>query len=137
MILIACVDPDNGMSFYGRRQSRDREVIRRIFEDASGSRLWMADSSYPLFSGLDDGRIQTAEDFLCRAGAGEHCFAEQLEKLPNPARLECVVLYRWDKRYPADSRFPADLEARGWRRIRTEAFPGYSHKTIEKEIYIR
>ena len=32
MILIACIDDDNGMMFNNRRQSRDRELTGRIRE---------------------------------------------------------------------------------------------------------
>ena len=135
MILVACVDQTGGMSFHNRRQSRDREVVRRILADADGSRLWLSQRSCPLFAPLGGGQVHAAEDFLLRAGAGEYAFAEALAALPDG--LEAVVLYRWDKRYPADQWFPADLGALGWRLARRETFPGYSHKTIEKETYIR
>ena len=48
MILISCVDNALGMRFHGRRQSRDRELCRRILERCGG-KLWLGEKSAMLF----------------------------------------------------------------------------------------
>ena len=49
-------------------------------------------------------------------------------------RVERVVLYRWDRAYPADLYW--DLSLEGWTLARREEFPGFSHEIITKEVYI-
>ena len=77
----------------------------------------------------------TAEDPLDRAGPGELCFAETADPAPWAARVEEIVLYRWNRRYPADLRFTLPLE--GWTLVRSEEFAGSSHEKITKEVYRR
>lgn len=53
---------------------------------------------------------------------------------PFAGRVERVVLYRWDRAYPADLYW--DLPLEGWTLARREEFPGFSHEIIAKEVYI-
>ena len=48
-----------------------------------------------------------------------------------------VVIFRWDKVYPADIRFPMDRFSKEFRLSSTETFPGYSHDLITQEVYER
>lgn len=48
-----------------------------------------------------------------------------------------VVIFRWDKVYPADIRFPMDRLLKVFRLSSTETFPGYSHDLITQEVYER
>ena len=100
MIPIVCVDDGWGMAFGGRRQSRDREVSARVLADAAGRPLWCAPSSLALFGPGAEGHLTAAEDFLNRAGPGELCFVEGRPLLPWLERMEGLVLYRWNRRYP-------------------------------------
>ena len=112
MTAIVCVDEAWGMAFHGRRQSRDRAVCARILEDA-------------------------AEDFLAQAGPGELCFVEEPPLLPWLDRLEGLVLYRWNRRYPADAWLDVRPGPPGWTLARREEFSGHSHERITKEVYTR
>ena len=135
MIAIVCVDNRNGTLFNGRRQSRDRLLRRRLLDRLDGRRLWMNAYSYRQFreDGLPEGRLQVAEDFLSRAGAGDVCFVEGLPLRPWLHKLEGVVLFRWNRDYPADARL--DLDLAGWTLVSREEFPGASHPTITEEVY--
>lgn len=132
MILIVCVDNKNGMLFNRRRQSQDRLLRARVLERTAGSRLWMNAYSAQQFD--DPGpQVCVAEDFLSRADWGESCFLENTDPTPCLDRLEQVILYRWNRDYPADVRFSLDLS--GFRLCQQTDFPGSSHKTITEEIY--
>ena len=49
--------------------------------------------------------------------------------------MEGVILYRWNRTYPADLRLTLSLE--GWSLERREIFAGSSHEKIIKEVYRR
>ena len=51
MHLIVCIDTRDGMSFCGRRQSRDRDVVARVLKTAEESRLWISAYSANHFAG--------------------------------------------------------------------------------------
>ena len=129
MILIACVDDNLGMAFNRRRQSQDRVLRARLLERVGAAKLWMSPYSARQFEALPE-NAQVCEDFLSRAGAGEYCFAE----LECPAQAEGVVLYRWNRVYPADARFTFKLNQ--FRMVEQTEFAGFSHPKITEEIYI-
>ena len=105
MILISCIDDRGGLLFHGRRLSRDRVLCQDVLRTCAGSPLWMAPGSRSLFSSLRDGlssSILTSEDFLAQAAPGEFCFLEDRPIRPFLDRVESMVLYHWNRRYPAD-----------------------------------
>lgn len=136
MIAIICADNRNGTFFNGRRQSRDRLLCAHVLERAAGRRLWMNACSARQFPPEAAARFTVDEDPLSRAGPGELCFVEGAPLLPWLDRLEGVVVYRWNRDYPADRFLDLALDAPPWRLLETEDFPGSSHKFITKEVYI-
>ena len=82
----------------------------------------------------EQSRLCVDESFLEKAGPGEPCFVEDRSVAPFAGRVERVVLYRWDRAYPADLYW--DLSLEGWTLARREEFPGFSHEIITKEVYI-
>ena len=138
MILISCIDDRGGLLFHGRRLSRDRVLCQDVLRTCAGSPLWMAPGSRSLFSSLRDGlssSILTSEDFLAQAAPGEFCFLEDRPIRPFLDRVESMVLYHWNRRYPADLFLDLDPAALGWSLLGREDFPGSSHKKITKEVY--
>ena len=133
MILIVCVDDAGGLGFNRRRQSQDRALRARMLE--KWGRLWMNAYSAGQFAKEDP--VTADEDFLEKAGPGDACFAEGPAAAEALDRAEKLVLYRWNRKYPADCHFPLDLEARGWRLEETEDFAGSSHEKITEEVYVR
>lgn len=75
-------------------------MCARILEDAAGRRLWMSRDTLRLFEAPYPEYLTAAEDFLAQAGPGELCFVEEPPLLPWLDRLEGLVLYRWNRRYP-------------------------------------
>ena len=85
------------------------------------------------------GPVQTDEDFLKKASSGEYCFVETnscgLDMFPDTANIESVVLYKWNRVYPADQYFTMDLS--DWKLVGTVEFAGSSHEKITEERYER
>ena len=141
MILIACVDDNGGMMFNRRRQSQDRILRRHILQMAAGSRLWMNAYTFGQFkqekAQENASQIQVAEDFPDRAGAGEYCLCENTDFHPWEDQVEQVVLFHWNRTYPADLYLEQIFSLDGWYCTKTEEFPGSSHEKITKEVYKR
>ena len=61
-----------------------------------------------------------------------------LEEVPSEevlAQTQKLVIYRWNRHYPADVRWEADPAEWGFALAETTEFPGSSHETITKEVY--
>lgn len=135
MIVITCVDQKNGLAFNGRRQSRDRMVAVDILRESAGRRLWMPLESRRLFPA--EAEISVVPDCLDRAGAGEMCFAESRLLGPWADRIEGLILYRWDRVYPADLHLDVVPAPPVWHLVSAGEVKGFSHQKIEKEVYVR
>ena len=143
MILIVCIDDNKGMMFNHRRQSQDRVLRQHILDMVGDGKLWMNEYSGKMFAKdseeLLHGPVQTDEDFLKKASSGEYCFVETnscgVDMFPDTANIESVVLYKWNRVYPADQYFTMDLSA--WKLVETTEFPGSSHEKIAEERYVR
>ncbi len=140
MVLVACVDDNMGMMFNKRRQSQDRVVRADILKEVGKGILWMNAYSYGQFASMKDERakgIKVDEDFFQRAGAEDWCFVENLSLLPYEAEIRKILLYRWNRKYPADLRFDIPLEEHGWKEADVREFAGHSHEKITKVVYVR
>ncbi|NCE64595.1 ribonuclease Z [Pseudoflavonifractor sp. 524-17] len=135
MIAIVCIDDKGGMLFHGRRQSRDRAVRADVIQMTAGRRLWMNAYSQKQFSG-ENVEVTVDERFLDLAEEGEFCFVEDRPIRPCLDRLERLVLYRWNRIYPADVSLDIFADMGSWRLAETCEFPGHSHEIITKEVYI-
>ena len=132
MILIVCVDDAGGLGFNRRRQSQDRALRARMLE--KWGRLWMSAYSARQFDPPPEG-LRTAEDFLEQAGPGEVCFLETEDPAAWADRAEGLIVYRWNRKYPAGLYCTIGLSA--WKLERREEFAGSSHEKITKEVYKR
>lgn len=138
MRVICCVDDEMGMLFHHRRQSRDRAMIYDMLAMCRDQNLWAAPYSEKMLREYTDerycgGKILIAEDFLEKAGKEDFCFVEKKLPLQYEKAVGQIILYRWNRKYPADIYFRIDLA--GWIRTEMREFPGYSHEKITKEIY--
>ncbi|WP_370749798.1 ribonuclease Z [Eubacterium sp.] len=130
MILIVCLDLNNGMYFNNRRQSRDREVIKDIAFITKNNNLIMTEYSHKLFENECENIVIT-DDFKGEYLENDFCFVENEDvQLEN---IKKIIVYRWDKVYPSD--YCLNLE--GYHLTSTLEFKGYSHEKIVKEVYLR
>ena len=81
-------------------------------------------------------RIHTADDFLEQAGCGDFCFVEDKAVLPYTDRIEQIILFRWNRAYPADMYFDITLDS-PWKLQESHDFSGFSHDTITEEVYVK
>lgn len=130
MTVITFLDTCNGMQFNRRRQSRDRVAIADILSSFDGT-LRMTAYTAALFSEAVD-RVVVLDDPLADAGAEDVCVLETPFALS--ASVSPLVVYRWDKEYPADQRLA--LSADAWALQSATELTGYSHDKITKEVWV-
>ncbi len=131
MLWFACIDDNKGMMFGSRRQSKDRVLRAHMLAACEGRTLWMSTYSAAQF---EDGAAVRADDrYAEKMQEGDACFIENGDF---PAALpQTLILYHWNRRYPADTYFPFDPLDVGYRLISTEEFVGSSHDNITVERY--
>ena len=127
MTLIVCLDDKNGMMFGSRRQSRDSALIQRILELARGKNLVLSPYSAPLFSEKEE--LTVADDPASLCQKEDFLFVENTP-LPQSG-IDTLLLYRWNRRYPATRFF--DLSTDGFLLRESTDFVGSSHDTITEE----
>lgn len=120
------------MLFNHRRLSRDRRVCEKILDYSNKKELWMNAYSRKLFTDLTDiNSIQVDEEFLGKSQS--ICFVENQDITPYLPKIDTLVLFQWNRDYPADFFFTVDLSQ--WNLISTEDFEGTSHEKITMEVY--
>ena len=128
MKLIVCLDDNNGMMFNNRRQSRDKILIENVLEICKGEKLYTNEYSSKLFPE----KFVEIFDSMEEIGNG-YCFAENFTVNEND--VEEIIVYKWNRVYPADVHFNIDLD--NWNLTETVDFEGSSHDKITREIYVR
>lgn len=131
MQVIITVENRNGMLFNHRRVSRDQKVSERILAYCQEKELWMNAYSAKLFENKK--QIHVSESFLQQKDA--ICFVEDQDITPYLPEIDTIILFRWNRDYPADLFFTVDLSE--WNLIHQEEFAGKSHEKITMEVYKR
>ena len=128
MKLIVCLDDNNGMMFNKRRQSRDRVLIENALEICKGEKLYTNEYSAKLFPENTVEMFENIEQI-----GNSFCFAEDFNV--NEEYVDEIIVYKWNRLYPADTYFNIDLK--NWSLIESVDFEGSSHEKITREIYRR
>lgn len=132
MNVIVCVDDNSGMLFNGRRQSKDIKVLQDI--EKLTKHIWMSPFSETLFRETSI-QMKVDEMFLEKAEKNDFCFVENKEILPYVEKIEQIIIYKWNRKYPSDFYFQVPLNE--WSLIEQCQFSGNSHENITREIYVR
>lgn len=135
MNVIVCIDDNYGMMFNKRRLSKDITLTKKIAEITKSSKLWLNKYSYSLFEQLNTSNINVDENYLAEATNGEFCFVEDKELKPYEKWIENLIVFRWNRSYPADQTLDIDLSK--WRLSKTNEFEGNSHEKITMEVYVK
>lgn len=135
MTVIVCLGNANGMMFNHRRQSRDANVVNDILKTTKGTSLLIAPYSEPLFSQAECS-VSVSDSFLVDAGAEDYCFVENTSVAEFKEKISKLVIYKWNRDYPADLYFDIDY-ANDYKLETTLDFGGTSHEKITKEVYVR
>ena len=134
MHLITCLDDNNGMMFNKRRQSQDCLVRDDIINNLQDSKLWMNSYSAGQFTDFSADSISIDDNFMSKASERDYCFAENISLAPYLNDISSLILYYWNRKYPADRYFDIDLS--DWELKNTTEFAGNSHEKITKKIYL-
>lgn len=135
MKVIVCIDDCNGMLFNKRRQSRDRVLIADVVSNIFGGNLLITKFSEKLFEEFEIDSFFISEDILEEAEHEDYCFIEDKALAPYADRIDELIIYRWNRKYPADTYLDIDPAALSLRLISTTEFAGSSHEKITKEVY--
>jgi len=136
MKVIVCIDDDGGMMFNNRRQSRDQVLIEDVIRMVEGKKLYIDAYSELLFSDIK-GRYTVDANMLKNACGGDYCFVENKLLGEYTDKIDEIIIYRWNRRYPSDVKLDIDPKNCGFCLLEITEFPGYSHEKITKEIFRR
>ncbi len=130
MKIILCLDDNNGMLFNNRRQSRDSVVVEDILNSINGEKLNIFSFSSALFSSFRDkiNEIETVD----RIGT---YFIENVDVTPFIGDIEELIVYRWNRVYPAD--FVCGIDFSSFTIKSQVELVGNSHDKITKVVYGR
>ena len=122
MIIILCLDNNNGMMFNDRRQSQDRGLREYIAEMTKGEKVYMNAYTEKLYEEINDPVV--CEDFLHKAGKGETCIVENLPLKSVIDQIEEIVIFQ-----------VLDVDLEEWKLAEEEQIEGSTHE-ITKQIYL-
>lgn len=132
MKVIVTIDDQKGMMFNHRRQSRDSLLIKDILNTCGDAPLYMNSYSSSLFK---DNQHIIVNDMFLDMVKEDYCFVENLSLHSYINYIDELIVYKWNRKYPAD--FFLDIDLNEWELISCYDFQGSSHDTITKEIYRR
>ena len=131
MTVIICLDDQSGMAFNKRRQSRDSRVTEDLKAEFSEDGIKIAPYSEPLFAAADV-KYTVCEDLASeRDGV---LFVETFDPATLSDRIRRLVIYRWNRQYPADLFCTLDPRRTEWNLRSVKEFCGTSHERITREI---
>lgn len=134
MKLVVCLDDQNGLLFNNRRLSKDSCLRKRLLEVSKNAPLWMnAYSAAQFTEGAES--IKVDEAFLEKAGQDAYCFVENADVTSYAEQVQVLIVYRWNRLYPADTVFPLSLFTDKWKMVSSLDFPGSSHEKLTEEVY--
>ena len=136
MTVIICIDDRGGMLFMKRRLSKDRLLIEDVSKMTENAVLYISDFSESLFADSDISALCVPNP-LESAGEDDFAFIENLTLSESIEKIDRLVIYKWNRRYPFDFALDIVPEKQGFRLIESYDFKGYSHDNITKEIYER
>lgn len=131
MRVVTCISNNEGLCFNHRRLSRDKLQIADLLDFCKGEALYIKENAALLFP--EDAPVEVVENPLETAKQGGFCLVEDQSLAPIFEDIEELVLYRWNRDYPADTFLELDLTQ--FQKVSSEDFPGNSHETITREVY--
>lgn len=127
---IICLDDNNGILFNRRRQSKDREVRRRMLKIVGNDILYMSAYSYRQFTeGFD--RLAVSDKLV---DGGFYFF--ETDDIPYDD-IDTLYVFRWNRRYPIDRVVDMGYFLNRFRLAGVEEFKGNSHDRIVLGVYER
>ena len=132
MTIVICADKNGGTLFNNRRQSRDSKLIEDMVSFSRDKAIFASPYSEKLFEGLDV-KLKVRDNPIRASKRDSVCFIENVSPKEYKKEIDEVVLYHWNRHYPADFSFDLDME--GYTLISTVELVGSSHDKITKEVW--
>ena len=134
MKLVVCLDENNGIRFFCKREGQDELQRKNLFELIGNAKLFLTKYSYDLYKDFEfnfeiiDENTEIVEDsvFLYE---GE--FLERF--LPY---VDEIIVYFWNRDYPFDETFEEFLND-DWKAREIFEFKGKSHEKITRKIFVK
>lgn len=136
MNVIACISDGGGMLFAKRRVSRDAAVIADVVETVGDGVLFVSDYSAPLFEQTPLSVVCASEP-LSSAEKGDFVFLESAGIAAHKDEIESLTLYKWNRKYPFDTKLDFDPEKDGFRLSEVVEFSGAAHEKITRECWTK
>ena len=130
---VVCLDNEGGMTFFGKRQSRDGLLIADLCESVDGP-IYMNSFSSHLFLDRPERAVISA-DPISDCPDGGVVFVENLPLAPSLDKVAKIILYRWNRLYPSDKKIDVDLGL--FERVSERDFKGSSHDRITRTLLRR
>ena len=90
-----------------------------------------------LFSDFSHSDLTVSDTFLRDAGNGDFCFVEDAALAPVEQRIEKLIIFKWNRTYPADRYFDLKPYEGAWHLALSSDFAGSSHERITMEVFER
>lgn len=137
MNLIVCLEEKNGMMFNKRRLSQDIAIREDIYNSLDGKNLIMNNYSFKMFQkDNNDKNIVVSED-LPADNNEDFQFIEDKQLSKYEDKIDKLIIYYWNRRYPSDLKFDINLSSGKWEVISETEFQGKSHEKITKKIILK
>ena len=136
MTAIVCIEDRGGMTFMRRRLSKDKVLTEDIVKTVGDGILYISDFSESLFA-KSDISVMSVSNPLDSAEAGDYAFIENSGLKESLEKIEVLIIYKWNRKYPFDFSLDVEPEKCGFSLKESYDFKGSSHDKITKEIYVK
>ncbi len=136
MTVFVCIDDRGGMMFNKRRQSRDSKVIEDVVRTVGDGMLYISDFSEMLFAESEASVISVPDPLDSSSDTG-FAFVENLHLREYLDKIDRLIIYKWNKKYPYDFELDVDPISKGFKKKSTREFIGTSHDKITREDYVK
>jgi hypothetical protein len=84
-----------------------------------------------------DASVISVPEPLESAGDGSFVFIENKHLGDYLERIDRLIIYKWNRKYPSDFSLDVDPVAAGFKKKSTREFKGTSHDKITREDYVK
>ncbi len=130
MKAILCLDDDYGISFFGKRQSQDKNLRLNLKNYLKENKIYMKPSSASLYQDILKNIVET-NDF--QNLLDEYVLFEE-DIHPYIDKIDTLILYFWNRIYPKDVYFNKAILS-FYKEVDRCEFVGTSHEKITRVIY--
>ncbi len=122
MKVVLFLDNNNGMNFFGKRQSQDIEVRKHLKSIIGDTKLYMDNYSYSLFKDVFPEAITSFNP-----QDDDYYLVETT--LPDWSKVNEYFIYYWNRVYPASNKFDEE-KIKSFKEVERIEFAGKSHDKI-------